>query len=337
MSGSRPTAAVTSAERFDYVTVGHVTRDLIEGPSGRISQVGGSAFYSALQASRLGLRTLIVTQGVRDEIEDLLSPYRDELALYVIDADRTTTLSTAGSGASRSQRICAWAGPISLPLEIHCSILHLAPVAHEGRISWGGEAIFVGITPQGLIRRWQALPEVDTPRPEIDAAQPGADTPRPGEGSPQGDVPTARLGSDSPWRDISPAPLAEMALPAYFDAAVIGELERRWCDPLFAAAQRVGASVAVTAGERPTTVHTAGSSVVQSTIPPVVEAHEDIGAGDVFSAAFFIALAKGHDALAAAEFGNAAAAVRIAGVGPGAIGDRTQVETAWRCDASRDS
>ncbi len=71
--------------RYDYVTVGHVTCDAVEHPTGRtISQPGGTAFYSALQAARLGMRTLIVTQGVPGEIEALLAPYRDELELHVI-------------------------------------------------------------------------------------------------------------------------------------------------------------------------------------------------------------------------------------------------------------
>jgi len=69
---------------FDYVTVGHVTRDAIEHPTrGTLYRVGGSAFYSALQAARLGLRALILTQGVPGEIEELIEPYRDELELRV--------------------------------------------------------------------------------------------------------------------------------------------------------------------------------------------------------------------------------------------------------------
>jgi sugar/nucleoside kinase (ribokinase family) len=53
---------------------------------------------------------------------------------------------------------------------------------------------------------------------------------------------------------------------------------------------------------------------------------DDVGAGDVFAAAFFIELADGAPAAAAAAFANAAAAVRIAGDGPEAIGDRAAIE-----------
>ena len=55
----------SQSSHYDYIAVGHVTRDMIEDRAGEaVSQPGGGAFYSGLQAARLGLRTLIVTQGV---------------------------------------------------------------------------------------------------------------------------------------------------------------------------------------------------------------------------------------------------------------------------------
>jgi hypothetical protein len=103
--------------RYDYVTVGHVTCDLVENrPTGTTGQVGGSAFYSALQASRLGLRTLIVTQGDPAELQELLAPYLNELDLQVLPAKHTTTLATVGAGATRLQRVLAWAGAMVDPL-----------------------------------------------------------------------------------------------------------------------------------------------------------------------------------------------------------------------------
>lgn len=267
--------------RFDYVTIGHVTRDAIEDGEGIASfQPGGSAFYSALQAARLGLRTQILTQGVPGEIEALLEPYLDELELQVIPAEHTTTLSTHGTGASRTQRVLAWAGPIVEPIEPHTAILHLAPVARETPVSWRGRADFVGITPQGLIRHW---------------------------------------GQDA---HVSLVQLDPALLPARFDAAVISEHEHESCKALLSAARRCDAPVAVTAGSGPTTVRLpvpASEPLLQSVLPPAVVVRDDLGAGDVFAAAFFVALADGHDPLQAAVFGNAAAAIRIAGAGPDAI------------------
>jgi pfkB family carbohydrate kinase len=273
----------SSDTRFDYVTIGHVTRDAIEHGVGDTDyRPGGSAFYSALQAARLGLRTLILTQGVPREIEALLAPYRDELDLRIVPAEHTTTLSTHGSGASRTQRMLAWAGPIVERPELDAGILHLAPVARETPFSRLGRADFIGITPQGLVRSWEQ-------------------------------------------RDISPIALDPALLPASFNAAVISEHELPSCRPLLPVARRCGAPVAVTAGARPSTVHLPGTEnapLVQSALPPTVEVRDDIGAGDVFAAAFFVALAEGRTPLQAAAFGNAAAAARIAGVGPDAIARR---------------
>jgi sugar/nucleoside kinase (ribokinase family) len=277
-----------SGTRFDYVTVGHVTRDAIEHETGGGAsfQPGGSAFYSALQAARLGLRTLILTQGVHAEIEALLAPYLSELELYVIPAKHTTTLSTCGTGTARTQCVLTWAGPIAEPIELDTAILHLAPVARETPVAFKGSASFIGITPQGLIRHWQ------------------------------------QSGS------ISLVQLDPALLPDSLNAAVISEHERESCQALFSVASRCGAPVAVTAGSSSTTVHlpaSAGESIVQTALPPRVAMQDDLGAGDVFAAAFFIALADGHAPREAAMFGNAAAAVRIAGEGPDAIGRRTAI------------
>jgi hypothetical protein len=305
----------SSNTSFDYVTVGHVTRDAIDHGADSITfQPGGSAFYSALQAARLGLRTLVVTQGVPSEIDAMLAPYRGELELHTIPAEHTTTLSTRGVGAARTQRVLAWAGPIVQRVELDTAILHIAPVARETPVSWPGNAAFVGITPQGLVRDWEQGEGV--PLGPLHTA------------SLLGDIPLAPPNSDALAGDISQVKLDPSLLPDRFDAAVISEHECPSCHTLFSAARHRGAHVAVTAGSRATTVHLPSSgagSVVQTSAPAPVTVRDDIGAGDVFAAAFFIALADGCTPLEAATFGNAAAAVRIAGVGPGAIGRREAI------------
>ncbi|HWY90822.1 MAG TPA: PfkB family carbohydrate kinase [Solirubrobacteraceae bacterium] len=376
-----------SDTHFDYVTVGHVTRDAIEHTKHEtLYRVGGSAFYSALQAARLGMRTLILTQGVPSEIEELLAPYRQELELRVIPAAHTTTLSVRGAGTKRTQRLLAWAGPMVEAISVDTGILHLAPVARETPVSWEGEAGFVGVTPQGLVRRWreeEGIPFV------------------PLQAGPLGDSPLLAADEEDLPGDISAVALDPAQLPDRFDAAVIAEHERSSCHALFTAARRCGANVAVTAGPRRTTVHLHGAgavgqgavgqggvgqgpdidrldidrpaidgpdidrpdidgpdidgpdtdrpdtdrpgidrpdidrpvvggslaeaSVVQTPLPPTVAMCDDIGAGDVFAAAFFVALAENRAPLQAAVFANAAAAIRIAGEGPDAIASREQI------------
>ena len=136
---------------FDYTTVGHVSVDVLPGGARR---AGGSAFYSALQAARLGQRALIITQGVEADIEGLLAPYRSELELQLVPASETTTLQSAVDRASHAQRLLAWAGRMEEGIEINSSIVHLAPIARETPRRWSGSADFIGLTPQGLVRAW---------------------------------------------------------------------------------------------------------------------------------------------------------------------------------------
>jgi pfkB family carbohydrate kinase len=275
---------------FDYTTVGHVTADVLADGSRR---AGGSAFYSALQASRLGRRALILTRGVPSEIEELLEPYRRELELKILMAPATTTLHTFGVGAARTQRMLAWAGPISEEVAIDTAILHLAPIARETPRRWGGDAEFVGLTAQGLVRAW---------------AKEGA--------------------------QVRPATLEPSLLPERCDAIVISETERASCSSLLAVAHdrraravARGPLIAVTAQAAPTTIRLPDREIIKVRVPAIERVRDDIGAGDVFAAAFFVALGEGRAPQDAASFANAAAAVRIAGTGASAIGDRTAIES----------
>jgi sugar/nucleoside kinase (ribokinase family) len=284
--------------RYDYTTVGHVTCDVLpdelieqEGPGSPVSdwlrhplgRPGGTALYSALQAARLGLRTHILTSGDHVEIERLLGPLRAEVALTVLPAPHTTTLLTCGEGAARHQRLLAWAGALTPPA-VDTAILHLAPVARETPRTWSGRADLVGLTPQGLVREWDAAGEVAL------------------------------------------APLHYELVPARCDAWALSEREHERCAPQLAHVVAAGTVVAVTDGAQPTTLHLPDGTREHVPVPPVAAPREDLGAGDVWAAAFFVALHEGRPPAQAAAFATAAAAVRLAGVGPGAIGDRAAVE-----------
>src|SRR5439155_18542328 len=109
------------------------------------------AFYSALQAARLGASARIITRGVAAEIESLLEPYRSELELVVLPSVRTTVLETLGRGAQRTQRLLSWAGPIGEDVDVDTAILHLAPVARETGPRWRGGAGLCGPTHPVLV------------------------------------------------------------------------------------------------------------------------------------------------------------------------------------------
>lgn len=294
------------------MTVGHVTVDVIATDGSR--RPGGGAFYSALQAARLGLRALILTQGVPLEIEALLAPYRDELELRIVPAPATTTFETSWTGGQRHQRVLAWAGPLAGPIEVDTRILHFAPVARETPAACFDahppHAGFVGLTPQGLARTWgpRAGATYDTEAHEgaVEGGEVG------------GEIRSAPLPSD---RDSLDA-----LLPHYCNAIVISEQERAACAPLLAAAATDGAVLAVTAGPGATSVELPGGEITQVQAPAVAAPRDDLGAGDVFAAAFFVALHEGLSPTRAASFANAAAAIRIEGLGADAIGDRRVIE-----------
>jgi sugar/nucleoside kinase (ribokinase family) len=275
---------------FDYTAVGHVTVDVLADGSRR---PGGTAFYSAIQAARLGCRTLILTQGVTAEIEDLLAPHRDEIDLVVHPAAATTTLLTLGSGAARRQRMLAWAGPMADSVAVDTAVLHLAPVARECPARWHGPSAFVGLTPQGLVREWSASDDEVTVAASADARA----------------VQIARR----------------------CHAIVVSEHEHDSCRALIAGAASAGAVTVITAGAAPATILLADGRTLELDVPAVEDAGDDLGAGDVFAAAFFTMLADGAAAERAAGFANAAAAVRMGGTGAEAIGDRRAMDA--RLDA----
>ena len=78
-----------------------------------------------------------------------------------------------------------------------------------------------------------------------------------------------------------------------------------------------------------------GGRTLELAVPVVEDSVEDLGAGDVFAAAFFIAIAKGQHAPEAAALGNAAAALRMGGRGGEAVGRLGEIEeraqeASWR-------
>ena len=273
-----------SGLRFDYAAVGHVTVDVLADGTRR---AGGTALYSALQASRLGLRTVIVTQGVAGEIEELLAPYADELELRVLPALATTTLETTGSGSSRSQRVLAWAGELPERVEPESAIVHLGPVAREtpARLDW--DAAFLGLTPQGLVRSW------------------------PGRGGEIG---------------LSPPAGEQEAVAGRCDAIVLNETERASCAELIARGLEGGATVAITAAAGGARLLFGSGQELAITRPRVENPPDDLGAGDVFAAALFVALYEGQPPARAGGVAAAAAAARLSGVGAAAIGGRSAIE-----------
>jgi sugar/nucleoside kinase (ribokinase family) len=142
---------------IDYLAIGHVTDDL--WPDGRVT-AGGTVMY----ASRCA-RTLVDGVAVLTAAKDTLdvAGIFPEISVHRVDSPRTTQFWNVYNGSHRTQ----FTNPS--PVRLHgrhlseamraSAIVHLAPVCDEADADildvLPAEA-FVGVTPQGWLRRWDA-------------------------------------------------------------------------------------------------------------------------------------------------------------------------------------
>ncbi len=124
--------------------------------------------------------------------------------------------------------------------------------------------------------------------------------------------------------DPSHIALDSRRLPPRCDALVLDVVERGFAAATVATLAGAGVVVAVTAADDGVELLLGQQSVTLPALP--VEVVEDLGAGDVFAAAFFTRLREGADPVAAANFGQAAAALRLAGASPAAVATRAAIE-----------
>ena len=138
---------------IDYLAIGHVSRDLTAyGES-----VGGSVSFASLTARSLGLRAGVLTSYANGYADEALS----QIPRQVIPAAETTTFMLEETDHLRSLRLLARAAPIPAnaplpPAWERAPIVHLAPIAQEvaPEIARRFAGRFVGVTPQGWMRRW---------------------------------------------------------------------------------------------------------------------------------------------------------------------------------------
>lgn len=169
MTNPDPTAQI------DYLAIGHVSEDVTQRGG---FQLGGTVTYAGKMAHALGLRVGIVTSAAADLD---LSPL-DGLALMCLPAARSTCFENRYSPSGRVQTLHARAlalSPAAIPLQWRsAAIVHLAPIADEVNpelVHQFPEA-FIGLTPQGWLRRWDAEGRVSSrPWERLKAILPDAD------------------------------------------------------------------------------------------------------------------------------------------------------------------
>ena len=137
---------------MDFVAVGHVTLD--HTPSG--IQPGGTAYYAALTAHRLGLRAGLVTSFGPD-FDPAIFP--TGLEIVTAPSDRTTVFRIDESGSRRKLTLLSRAADLEiehLPEEWQDAALALlGPVINEVDPALAGafSEAALGVLPQGWMRR----------------------------------------------------------------------------------------------------------------------------------------------------------------------------------------
>jgi sugar/nucleoside kinase (ribokinase family) len=151
----RKSPADTGTGPPEFVAVGHVTHDLVDG---RIRH-GGAALYSALTAARLGKRAALFTSCGEDFTG---TEILDGIATRVMRAGRTSTFRNIYSEEGRVQAVYSMADSLEVrdfPEGWKASeIVYLCPVLHEVSLEMGAVVpdALLGVAPQGWMRTWDS-------------------------------------------------------------------------------------------------------------------------------------------------------------------------------------
>lgn len=139
----------------DYLAIGHVTEDVWR--DGSITP-GGTAWFASLAARRIVERVSVLTAAAEGyDVEKLLPGVH----VHRIPSPTTTQFENIYTPHGRIQYVRP--SPVRLePAHLtdalrRAKIMHLAPVCDEVSPTFATEApadVFVGVTPQGWLRRW---------------------------------------------------------------------------------------------------------------------------------------------------------------------------------------
>jgi len=282
----------------DFLVIGHLAKDkAAEG-----WRLGGSAAYASVTASRLGLRTAVLTSAASDLDPSLLLP---DIDVRLLPSSETTIFENVYGPKRRIQYVWARARTIAasdVPQEfLGARVVLLGPLVGEveEEVARCFPRSLLAITPQGWLR---------TVRPDGRVEQ----------ASPRGWQPRLLLKRSRALfvsdEDLPPTEVEETLA--------------RWAAqvPL----------LAFTRGARGARLWSEGRWREVPAIP--AEEIDPTGAGDVFAAAFLSRYIETDDAWQAALFAAAAASVSVEAPGTAAIPNRQQVEERLRAyEASANS
>jgi sugar/nucleoside kinase (ribokinase family) len=136
-----------------YIAIGHVCQDIVA--DGKV--LGGAATYTAVTAAALGCRVSVITR-TRSDL-DLPANGIDWIRL---PSEYTTTFENVYTREGRVQTLHQRAEAIAASdvraQRIAADVVHLAPIANEvdPALIDAFDQEFIGVTPQGWMRQWDA-------------------------------------------------------------------------------------------------------------------------------------------------------------------------------------
>ncbi len=268
---------------IDLVAIGHVTFD--ETPSG--VRPGGSAYYAALTAQRLGLRVGLLTSVASDypldvfpagiEVAVTPSAHTTRYRLGEAKGARTLTLLSRAADLEAEDLPPAWR---EAPLAV------LGPVANEVDPALAGafDDASVAVLPQGWMRKR-------------------------GRGG---------LMAPQPWEDADAVlPWAQLLVLSEEDVGDSEAIAVTWLHQV-----PVGA---ITRAQRGATLYVNGEPY--HVMPDMATEVDATGAGDVFATTLLIEYQRSGDAWEAAAVAACAGAASVEGEGPAAVADRAALDT----------
>ena len=275
-------------EAPDFLVVGHVVQDLVDGGW----RLGGAVSYASLLARNLGLRTAVLTSCSSEvPLGDLL-PGVD---LHIVASERTTQMRNVYSDAGRREQWVPQRASVLTAKHLpapwrEARIVLLGPVAGEIDDSLAGsfgERSIVGLGAQGWLRE---------------------------------------IGADQRVRPVAPADWQAAGLLEAADALFLSD-EDLPIEDAPAALAEWGTHVdvvAFTRGYGGADVCFRGEWRRFEAFP--AQPVDLTGAGDVFAAGFLACYAETGDPWEATRYGSAAASLVIEGVGVEGVPSREAIE-----------
>ena len=141
----------------DYLAIGHVTEDVWR--DGHITP-GGPSWFSSLAAQRLVRHVSVLTAAAATYDAAQTLPQIDAHIVPSLTTTQFENIYTPQGRIQYTRPSSVQLTPAQLTVDLRrAKIMHLAPVCNEVSPAFATEVsddVFIGVTPQGWLRRWDA-------------------------------------------------------------------------------------------------------------------------------------------------------------------------------------